>query len=72
VPLLDLAVLVDHHADARGTLARIDVGAVRRADLPIRVAEEREVEVELLGEGFVGGGVIERDAQDDGVLRVVL
>src|SRR5262249_24912169 len=31
VPLLDLAVLVDHHADTLRALLRIDVGAVRRA-----------------------------------------
>jgi len=59
VPFLDPAVLVDHDADARSALGGIGVGAVGGADLPVGVADQREVEVELLGERLVGGGAIE-------------
>jgi len=72
VPLLDLAVLVDHHADALRALGRVDVGAVGGADGPVGVAEEREVEVELLRELLVVGLGVERRAEDDGILPVVL
>src|SRR5687767_12130233 len=44
VPLHDLAVLAYHHSDPLSTLARVRIGAIGRADLPVRVAEQREVE----------------------------
>jgi hypothetical protein len=72
VPFLDSAVLVDHDADARSALGGVDVGAVRGADRPVGIADQREVEVELLGEGLVLGGAIERRAEDDGSLGVVV
>ena len=72
VPFLDPACRVDHHTDALRALGRVDVGAVRGADRPVGVADQWEVEAELLGEGLVRGGGIERDAQDDGALRVVV
>jgi hypothetical protein len=53
VPLLDLAVAADHHADARRPLLRIGIGAVGGADSAIGVADQRKVEVELLGELLV-------------------
>src|SRR6266849_7820304 len=71
-PLLDLALAVDHHADARRTLLRIGVGAVGGADRPVGVADQREVEAELLGELLVVGGAIEGRAEDDGVLSIVV
>jgi len=72
VPLLDLALAVDHRADARRALLRIGVGAVGGADRPVGVADQREVEVELLGELLVVGGAVEGRAEDDGVLSLVL
>jgi hypothetical protein len=72
VPLLDLAVPVDDHPDPGRTLLGVDVGAVGGADRPVGVADEREVEVELLGEGLVLGRAVEGRAEDDGVLAVVV
>ena len=72
MPLLDLALAVDHHADARRALLRIGVGAVGGADRPVGVADEREVEVELLGELLVVGDAVEGRAEDDGVLAVIV
>ena len=72
MPLLDLAVPVDHDPDALGALRRIDVGAVGGADLAVGVADEREVEVVLLGEGLVLGRRVEGDAEDRCVLPVVV
>ena len=72
VPLLDLAVPVDHHADALCALLRIGVGAVGGADRPVGVTDEREGEVEFLGELLVVGGIVEGRAEDDGILAVVV
>src|SRR5262249_20002311 len=72
VPLFDFPVRGDDHADALRTLRRVDVGAVGRADLAVRVADQREGEVELLGELLVVLGRVERDAQDHRVLPVVV
>ena len=72
VPLFDRAVPGDHHTDALRALVGIGVGAVGRADLPIGVANQREVEAVLVGERLVLGGGIEGDAEDDGSLLVVL
>ncbi len=72
VPLLDRAVPGDHHADALRALVGIGVGAVGRPDLPIDVADEREVEAVLVGECLVLGGGIKGDAEDDGSLLVVV
>src|SRR5262245_3354940 len=72
VPLLDLAVLVDHHADALRALLRIGVGAVGGADRPVGVTDQREVEVVLLGELLVVVLGVERHPEDHGVLPVVV
>ena len=72
VPLHDLAVLAYHHADSLCALGGIRIGAIGRADLPVRVAEQREVEVVLVCERFVVGGGVEGDAEDDRVLLVVV
>jgi hypothetical protein len=72
VPLFDRAVPGDHHTDALRALVGIGVGAVGRANLPIGVANQREVEAVLVGERLVLGGGIEGDAEDDGSLFVVL
>ena len=72
VPLLDLAVAVDHHADARRALLRIGVGAVGGADSPVGVTDQRKVEAELLGELLVVFGAVEGRTEDDGVLAIVV
>ena len=72
MPLFDLAVAADHHADARRALLRIGIGAVGGADTPVGVADQRKVEVELLGELLVVGGAVEGRAEDDGVFAVVV
>ncbi len=72
MPLLDLALAADHHADARRALLRIGVGAVGGADSPVGVTDQREVEVELLGKLPVVGGAVEGRAENDGVLAIVV
>src|SRR5262249_12801475 len=73
VRLLDLSLRVDDVGDA----FRVSGGsglrcAVGEADFPIGVAEEREVERELGRERLVVLLVVEGDAEDHGVLPVVL
>ena len=71
--LRDLAVLVDHVRDAARVFVRRRFGcAVGQSDFSIDVAEEGEVEVEFPGERGVVFFVVETDAEDRGVLRVVL
>src|SRR5712692_11945053 len=72
VPLLDLAVPVDHHADALRALLRVDVGAVGGADRPVGVTDQREAEGVLLGELLVLRWGVEGYANDRGVLPIVL
>src|SRR5262249_36788242 len=72
VPLLDLAVRGDDNTDALGALRRIDICAVGRPDRAVRVADQGEVEVELLGELLVVRGSVERHAQDHCVLPIVV
>jgi hypothetical protein len=72
VPLHDRAVFAYHHANSLCALAGIRIGAIGRADLPVRVAEQREVEAVLVCERFVVGGGVEGDAEDDRFLLVVV
>ena len=73
VRLRDLAVLVDHVGDAAGVLVFRRVGgAVRDADLPVGVAEERKWEVVLLREVRILFDGVEADADDLRVLFLVL
>jgi len=72
VPFLDLAVPVDHHADPLGALLRVDIGAVGGADGPVGVADQGEREVILLGKLLVLFCGVEGDADDRGVLAIVL
>jgi hypothetical protein len=71
--LRHLSLFVDHVGDAARVLVVRGVGgAVREADLAVDVAEEREWKVELLGEGLVVGRLVETDAENTGVLLLVL
>lgn len=73
VRLGHLPLFVDHVRDAAGVLVFRGLGgAVREADLALRVAEQREGEVVLLREAGVGFLVVEADAEDSGVLGFVL
>src|SRR2546425_8997169 len=72
VPFLDLALLVDDHAHALRALLGVGIGAVGGPDLPIDVADQREVEVELLGECLVLSRGVEGHADDGGTLLVVV
>jgi len=68
-----LAVLVDDVRDALRVLVfRRGGRAVGQADLAVGVAEQREVELELVGEAAVGVDVVEADAEDLDVLGRVL
>ena len=65
--------LVDHVRDAlRVLVLRARCRAVRQADLAVGVAQQGEVELELLGEAGVGVLVIETAAEDLGIFRRVL
>jgi hypothetical protein len=71
--LSDLSLLVDHVGDAPRVLVLGRAGgAVGQADLAVGIAEEGEVEAELLGEMLVLGRGVETDAEDAGVLLRVL
>jgi hypothetical protein len=71
--LRDLPLLVDQVRDAAGVLVFGGVGgAVGEADLALGVAEQREGEVKLPGEGGVRFLVVEADADDFRVFRFVL
>jgi len=71
--LRDVALLVDHVRDAAGVLVALALArAVGEAELAVGIAEELEGELELLREGGVLFRRVEADAEDDGVLRVVL
>jgi hypothetical protein len=73
VRLGDLPLLVDHIGDPCRVLVLLGVSrAVRQSDAPIGVAQQREREVVLVRELRVRSDVIETDAQDRGVLRLVL
>jgi hypothetical protein len=73
VGLLDLAVGADQVADAfRAAGLGVVAGAVGEADLAVRVAQQREVVVELLREGRVGLRGVEADPEDLDALLVVL
>jgi hypothetical protein len=68
----DLPLLVDHIRDPFRVLVLRGVRcAVCESDAPIGIAQQREREVELFGELGVGCDVIETDAEDRGVLRLV-
>jgi hypothetical protein len=69
----DLPLLIDDIRNPFRVLILLRIRcAVRESDLAIGVAQQREREVELLGELRICGDVIETDAEDCGVLRFVL
>jgi hypothetical protein len=71
--LRDLPFLVDDVRDAARVLVLPRLGgAIRHADRAVGVAEEREGEVVLFREAPVGLLVVEADAEDAGVLLLVL
>jgi hypothetical protein len=73
VRLRDLSVFVYDVGDAPRVLLIFRVGrAVRDADRPVGVAQQRKGKPELLGEGLVLGRRVEADAEDFDVLRLVL
>ena len=72
MPLLDCSVAIDDHTDALRALLRVDIGTVGGSDGPVGVADQREREVMLLGELLVVGCGVEGDADDRGVLPVVV
>lgn len=71
--LEDLPVLADDVGDPAGVLVAGTVArSIREADLVVRVGNEPERKVELVGEALAVLTVIEADADDLGVLRFVL
>jgi hypothetical protein len=70
---LDLSVGADEVADAsRGWRVRVVGGAVGEPDVLVDVAQEREVELVLFGEGAIGLLRIEAAAEDLDVQRLVV
>jgi hypothetical protein len=68
----DPARFIDHVGDASGVLVLHGIGgAVVDADLPVRIAEQRKREVELLREPRVLLLAVEADAEDYGVFLLV-
>ena len=74
VGLLHPAVGTDQVADPPGAAGLgVVAGPVGEADLAVGVAQQREVVAELAGEGGVGLGGVEADAEDlDSLPRVVV
>jgi hypothetical protein len=73
VRLRDLPFFVDHVGDAAGVFVFAGIArAVRQPDLALRVAEQREGEVELFREALVVVRRVEADAEDAGVFLAVL
>jgi len=73
VRLADDAVGADEVSDPSRIIVRRTAGsAIPEGDLPIRVGQERELEVVLVLEGGVGRAAVEADADDGGVLLLVV
>src|SRR5215813_12510404 len=72
MPLLDLALGIDDHPHALGTLGGIHVRAVGGADGAVGVADQGEIELELLREVLVLRRSVEGHSHDGGVLPVVV
>jgi len=69
----DLSLLVDEVRDPfRVFVLRRCGRSIREPDLALGIAQQREREVELFGELRIRGDVIETDAEDGGVLRLVV
>jgi len=70
--VLDLALFVD---DKRGAVRKLELivqDAIIFRDLPGHIAQQREFHADFFGEGLVGGGSIDADAEDFGVFQVDL
>ena len=71
--LRNLPLLVDHVGDAPRVLVFRTVGrAVRHPEFVVGVGDQREREVVFLREGRVVRGLVEADADDFGVLLLVV
>ena len=69
----DLPLLVDDVRDPFRVFVLRRLGrAVREPDLTLGVAQQRERKIELFGELRIRSDVIETDAEDGSVLRLVL
>jgi hypothetical protein len=75
---LDNALLVDDDVGAHSPLISFIVHVVAFEDaitsehLPVHVAEEREGDADLLGEGGIGGGTIQTNSENFGIRGVNL
>jgi len=76
VDQLDDALLVDDDVGAKGPLVGLVLNVVPFQDavglehFAVHIAEEREGDTDLFGEGGVGGGTVQADAEDFGVRGV--
>ena len=76
VDQLDDALLVDDDVGAKGPLVGLVLNVVPFQDAvglehpAVHIAEEREGDADLFGEGGVGGGTVHADAEDFGVRGV--
>ena len=72
VDMLDSTVLVDDKRSAIGELLLLVQDPILFGDRSLEVTKEREGEAFLLGEGGVGGGTIDADAQHLGAILLEL
>ena len=70
--VLDLALLVYNKGGATGKLGLLIQNPVRLGDLARHVAKQWEFDSDFLGEGGVGGGSIDADAEYRSILWIDL
>jgi len=70
--VLDLSLFVDDKRGAVRKLKLVVQDAVLFRDLPGHIAQQRKFHADFFGEGLVGGGSVNADAEDFGVFQVDL
>jgi hypothetical protein len=68
--MLDLAFLVHDEGGAVGELHLLIQDAVGLGDFPLEVAQQRELDPDFFGKGFVRGRVVNADAENFRVVQV--
>ncbi|SPE45122.1 hypothetical protein SBA7_650021 [Candidatus Sulfotelmatobacter sp. SbA7] len=63
----NLSVFADQEVDAARRLVFVDVNAVLASDVSSPIAQQREGDSDLVGEGFIGVGTVHTHTQDLGV-----
>jgi hypothetical protein len=66
----DLSILVDHECGAVAHTVGPQHAISFRGGAIFEIAEQRKLELELLGEGFLGGSVVVTDAKNEGTVSL--